>query len=223
VRAVDVFHQKDGDVTKAFYAELATWGLRGELAVALFRAQKRSTAAKAYRRGRYRRAAYDVKNWSLSEICRLASRLGGVRWGWGRDESAPGFEWVLYLDLPQGQVSFHSATRLSGPDYPGKFDGQRGASEPRILMFCDAVLSGASEPPSAEEILGRAVAKEVELGLSRREQPLQTCVHGECVLYEVRAAGIRMLVCAECRDVLKRRLGRSLIEPKTQIIQGEPA
>lgn len=141
-RAADVFNQNDGDVTKAYYAELQAKGFLGELAVALFRAQKRSTAAKRYRGGRYRRAAYDVKNWSLSEICRLMSSDArhGLEWGWQRDPATPGFEWVLYADLPTGQVSFHSADRLRGPDYLRKWDGQRGASEARILAFCDGVM-----------------------------------------------------------------------------------
>lgn len=143
MKSIDIFRGNNGDVTKAWYAELQAKGFLGELAVALFRAQKRSTAAKRYRGGRYRRAAYDVKNWSLSEICRLLSR-GGHRfeWGWQRDPNTPGFEWVLYVDLPTGQVSFHSAERLGGPDYFGKWDGVRGASEPRILAFCDAAMNG---------------------------------------------------------------------------------
>ena len=69
--AREVFHQQNGDVTKAYYAELAALGPQGEIAVALFRAQKRSSRAKDYRRGRYRAAAYDVKSWSMRELCRL--------------------------------------------------------------------------------------------------------------------------------------------------------
>lgn len=139
-RAAEVFNQNDGEVTKAYYAELQAKGWLGELAVALFRAQKRSTAAKRYRRGRFRRDAYEVKNWSLSEICRLltAQTNHGFAWGWQRDPETPGFEWVLYVELPTGQVSFHSAERLRGPDYLRAWDRQR-LSEPRILAFCDAV------------------------------------------------------------------------------------
>lgn len=139
MKASEVFQQNNGDVTKSYYALLNGMGSTGELAVALFRAQKRSTAAKKYRGGKYRSAAYDVKNWSLSEICRVLQVHGlDYTWGWKRDPLTPGFEWVLYVDLPTGQCSFHSADRLSGQDYPLRWDGGRG-SEAAILKFCDLV------------------------------------------------------------------------------------
>lgn len=145
MRAVEVFKQNDGDVTKNYYSEMNARGPAGELAVALFRAQKRSTAAKKYRRGKWKHAAYDVKNWSLSEICRLltahASKLGIV-WGWKEDPLTPGYEWVLYVDIPTGQVSFHSASRLTGPDYPGDWDQAHRSAE-RIIEFCDRVFREA--------------------------------------------------------------------------------
>lgn len=138
--AIEVFRQQNGDVTKAYYAEMNQKGLMGQLAVALFRAQKRSTAAKKYRGGGFRRDAYDVKNWSLSEVCRILGQEGhSITWGWGTDKHTPGFENVLYVDLPQGQVSFHSGVRLDGPDYTKPWDGQRGMSVQRILEFCDSV------------------------------------------------------------------------------------
>lgn len=140
--AAQVFHQSDGEVTKAYYAEMNARGLEGQLAVALFRAQKRSTAAKKYRRGVWRRDAYDVKNWSLSEVCRILTamddRLAAPRWGWKRDPNTPGFEWVLYVDLPTGQCSFHSADRLNGPNYPGEWDSGHG-SERHICEYCDRI------------------------------------------------------------------------------------
>ena len=48
---------------------------------------------------------------------------------------------VLYIDLPQGQVSFHSTKCLDGPDYPKPWDGT-SESRDRILAFSDAVMSG---------------------------------------------------------------------------------
>lgn len=137
--ANEVFNQNDGDVTKAYYKDMNAIGPMGELAVALFRAQKRSTAAKRYRRGKFRHLAYDVKNWSLSEICRvLIEHTIDLKWGWKRDPATPGFEWVLYVDLPNGQVSFHSANRLQGPDYEGMFDGAY-TSQKRICEFCNSI------------------------------------------------------------------------------------
>ena len=144
--ALEVFHQKNGDVTKAYYAHLDSLGLRGQIGTSLFRAQKRSSAAKSYRGGRFRRAAYDVKNWSITEIVRLLygnEARHGLTWGWKRDPNTPGYAWVLYVDLPTGQVSFHSAERLSGPDYAGDWDGVRDASVTRILEYCDSLVTEA--------------------------------------------------------------------------------
>lgn len=146
-KAIEVFKQNSGDVTKAYYAGLSQRGTSGELAVALFRAQKRSTAAKSYRKGKFRHAAYDVKNWSMSEVTRLlsanASKLG-IQWGWKRDAGTPGYEWVLYVDLPAGQVSFHSASRLNGPDYQGDWDRKKCSTE-RIIAYCDSIMATAEE------------------------------------------------------------------------------
>lgn len=152
MNACEVFRQNDGDVTKAYYAELNAMGIEGQLAVALFRAQKRSTAAKRYRGRGFRGAAYDVKNWSLGEICRIAPQAD-LKWGWQHDPSTPGFEWVLYVELPQGQASFHSSQRLDGPDYPGKWDGIRGVCEDRICAFCDSICNRHAPQTQTEESL----------------------------------------------------------------------
>jgi hypothetical protein len=140
-QARSVFDQSDGKVTTAYYAKMNAKGVLGQLAVALFRAQKRSIAAKTYRRGKWTRAAYDVKNWSLSEICRILSATESkFQWGWQRDPNTPGYEWVLYVELPTGQVSFHSASRITGPLFSGHWDG-KGLSKERILKFCDLIDS----------------------------------------------------------------------------------
>lgn len=144
----EVFEQQNGEVTKAWYADMNQRGLLGQLAVALFRAQKRSTAAKRYRRGSNRREAYEVKNWSLSEVCRILTamddKLAAPPWGWKRDEKTPGFEWLLYVELPAGQCSFHSRERLNGPNYKGEWDGLH-ASKEHILAFCDSVAGNPVE------------------------------------------------------------------------------
>lgn len=155
--AQSVFNQQDGDVTKTYYATMSTKGLEGQLAVALFRAQKRSTAAKRYRGRKFTRSAYEVKNWSLSEVCRILDAMqafeSAPRWGWKHDPNTPGYTWVLYVDLPTGQCSFHSPDRLSGPDYRGAWDGQ-GKSEPRICAYCDSIWdpSFTGERPSMDEL-----------------------------------------------------------------------
>lgn len=140
MQARDVFNQNNGDVTKSYYAEMNAIGIEGQLAVALFRSQKRSTAAKQYRGRKHTRAAYDVKNWSLSEVCRLLATNIGMPWGWKYDAKAVNFEWVLYVDLPQGQCSFHSPNRISGPDYTGLWAPQRPSYEV-ICDYCDSISS----------------------------------------------------------------------------------
>ena len=158
--AQQVFNQNDGDVTKAYYARLNSMGPMGQLAVALFRAQKRSTAAKRYRGRQYKNAAYDVKNWSLSEICRIAQSFDhGFRWGWKRDAKTINFEWVLYVELPTGQCSFHSADKLEGPDFPGDWDGI-GKSEERICAFCDSIWEPNYSAPWDDRL---AILKEAKM------------------------------------------------------------
>ena len=142
--AREVFDGSDGRLTVAYYRRLQTAGAIGVVAMNLFRAQKTSTRAKVYRAKRFRHASYDVKNYSLDQLVKALQNLPTVTWGWGRDASTPGFEWVLYVELPQidretKQVSFHSAQRLSGPNYDGAWDGERLSRE-RILAFCDDVL-----------------------------------------------------------------------------------
>lgn len=152
--ANEVFRQNNGDVTKQYYADLAAMGPAGEVGVALFRAQKRSTAAKRYRRGADRSAAYDVKNWSMGEVCRLLTNHAqaiGISWGWKADANTLGFEHVLYVDLPNGQCSFHSPVRLNGPDYPGVWDGQH-LSGARIIHFCDSVVCNFYRDPEPVQI-----------------------------------------------------------------------
>ena len=146
MKAKFVFDQNDGEVTKRYYAKLNACGVMGQIAVALFRAQKRSTAAKKYRGRRFKSAAYDVKSWSLSELVKILSGNpdAGINFGWKPDPSVPfGDEpsYVLYVDTPMGQVSFHSPNRGDGPDYAGEWDGQH-ASQVRIIAFCDAVFEG---------------------------------------------------------------------------------
>lgn len=160
--AASVFNQNDGDVTKAYYAALGKKGYAGMLGVALFRAQKRSTAAKKYRGRQHRSAAYDVKNWSLDQVCIvLKSWDNAPAWGWQRDLSTPGFTWVLYVDLPTGQCSFHSAHRMYGPDYNGKWNAGDGSAK-AILRYCDQAW-GHLPAPSAEE-RNEAMLQAYELG-----------------------------------------------------------
>ena len=145
MKAIDVYKGSDGAVTKAYYAELEKHGPAGLIAMNLFRAQKCSERAKVYKGRVYKDAAYDRKNWSMQNLVNALVEHGaalGIRWGWGLDGQETDFApWVLYIDLPQGQVSFHSTRFHEGPSYAGKWDGATGASPLRIVCFCDAVVN----------------------------------------------------------------------------------
>jgi hypothetical protein len=137
------------DVSQAYHGSVATRtrrllkalersGQLGKLAASLFRAHKASSRAKDYR-GNYKEYAYTRKGECLAVVCAQLSE-SQLRWGWGKDTDGYLPE-VLYVDLPQGQVSFHSVDRLNGPDYSGKWDGNY-ASEDRVLAFCSEMLEG---------------------------------------------------------------------------------
>lgn len=104
-RARAIYRGNNGDATKAFYAELEQLGIIGVVALNLFRASKRSSRAKEYRSRRYSSAAYDVKQWSIENLCRVLDEHAGelgITWGWARDDETPGYEWVLYVEIPTG-------------------------------------------------------------------------------------------------------------------------
>ncbi len=150
--AIDVYKGSDGELTKRYYAELEKCGPIGLVALHLFRAQKASERAKLYRggvrgQGSFRSMAYDKKTWSMQNLCKALAQHGdalGIRYGWKEDLNTV-FDnrasWVLYVDLPQGQVSFHSPSRGIGPNYPGDWDGQRGMSVQRIVDFCESLFA----------------------------------------------------------------------------------
>lgn len=138
-----VYDGSDGQLTKDYYAHLSKLGKMGELAIQLFRAQKASLRAKKYRggipgKGSFRSMAYEKKGWAIEQLCAMldANPDLGITFGWKKDPKAMNAaSWVVYIDLPEGQVSFHSMTRNKGPDYAGDWD-QEHNSEERILQFC---------------------------------------------------------------------------------------
>lgn len=147
---LEIYLASDGEATKGLYRRLDACGPIGHIATNLFRAQKCSERAKLYRggqrgKGSYRQMAYDRKQWSIDNLCAaLTTERLGIVWGWSEDASTvfdgiPSH--VLYVDLPTGQVSFHSPLRGTGPVYHAKWDGVRGASPGRIIQFCDAILN----------------------------------------------------------------------------------
>lgn len=133
---LSIFTGSDGGATKALYDDLEAMGAAGIVAVNLFRAAKNSGRAKEYRSGRSRRAAYDTKNWALENLCAALVSYAiplGLVWGWKLDPRQEFHNQVLYVDLPSGQVSFHSAYRIADcPDYAGDWDGVRNEAPTRI-------------------------------------------------------------------------------------------
>lgn len=97
-----------------------------------------STYARAnYRRSREARARdYEDKESAIQNAVALAP-LCGIIFGWGVSEEEM---YVVYFDLPPGQVSFHCTQRFEGPEYAGTWDGIRGVSGERIEAAIRLVL-----------------------------------------------------------------------------------
>jgi hypothetical protein len=171
VNARIIFDGDDAAKTRAYYAALERRGAIGEFAANLMRAQKASTRAKRYRGGisgvgSFSDLAYERKAECLIRLCDSLLKGDGqllydhrgprwfqgncetLRWGWKIDPRPrdPRAKWVLYIDLPHGQVSFHSTERFGGPDYPAEFDGAHASAE-RIISFCDFVFMN---PPQGQ-------------------------------------------------------------------------
>lgn len=138
MRARQVYDQSNGDQTRAYYRQLVQMGPIGVIAMNLFRAHKASTRAKQYR-GRAIHQAYDKKDYSLDQLLQILTQHGDalrIRFGWLYDAKAINFEHTLYVDLPTGQVSFHTHARGTGPDYSGEWDGAKLSAQ-RIIAWCD--------------------------------------------------------------------------------------
>ena len=147
---IRVYQGSNGDQTKALYALLMEHGPAGEVAMNLFRAAKCSERAKGYRRRGHKDAAYGRKQWSMDNLCTILqqhSEALGIAWGWRTDEKAveagSPHRHVLYVEIPTGQVSFHTDIRGAGPDYGKPWDGQRNQSADRVCRWTARVFRGA--------------------------------------------------------------------------------
>lgn len=143
------FDNSNGNATAKYMRELEACGVDGYLARLLFKACKTSYRAKRYRGRhadgkRFSKLAYENKNQALSDICTLLIHLEAEAWGWGIDHHQPVYPNVLYVDLPNGQVSFHNVHRLAGPDYPCKWD-RKNMTVARVLEYCDNVIKETFE------------------------------------------------------------------------------
>lgn len=146
---LNVYGASDGDATTTLYDELRAMGPVGEIALNMFRAQKNSARAKMYRPGRFgfRSDAYARKNDSihrLTDALALHAASAGIVWGWLEDDTRDVHNWILYVDLPTGQVSFHTVARGQGPNYKGRWDGVRQAAPPRICHWIASLFDPAA-------------------------------------------------------------------------------
>jgi hypothetical protein len=153
-RVLAIYEGSDGDATRALYARLQEIGPIGHIAVNVFRAHKNSARAKVYRggqpgKGSFSKMAYERKHWSMSQLCGIMLSHGEtcrITWGWGIDSTQPTHNQVLYIDLPTGQVSFHTDQGGEGPDYTLGWDGIRGVAVGRICSWAGRLLRDAKPP-----------------------------------------------------------------------------
>lgn len=184
LNACQVYYGSNGGATRSFCVRLEKCSQLGRIAAALFRAQKASSRAKVYHGGihrrdggwdSYRELAYERKAECLGKLCWLLEEDDcGLQWGWKSDPGQSFAGQVLYVDLPVGQVSFHSTARFAGPDYPGDWDGEH-KSEQRILDFADRVLNDKHAELSGESLtkqLGSHKQRVTDSG--QRSLPVET-------------------------------------------------
>ena len=190
-----------GSQTRRVLRNLEAIGLMGDIAAELFRTQKASSRAKKYR-GDYVDYAYERKGEHLKRLCDLLARQGDLTWGWGTDQNAPesGATDVLYVDLPNGQASFHSFDRHTGPDYIGEWDG-KSESEANIICFAERLNAG--EPVA--ELCRQAVAhaKQRKYAVIRRKLRSQWLSPLPVKRHNAMPNWIQ-----HCRMVIKSRLGQ---------------
>lgn len=140
-----------GAASRSVCSRLSKLGPLGVIAAELYRTQKASSRAKAYGVAAvsedgptYRSLAYGRKSDAIKRLsATLCEQQHGLTWGWGVDPRQPLAAHVLYIDLPQGQVSFHTRERYDGPDYPGDWDKQH-ESERRVVVFCESLIAGCA-------------------------------------------------------------------------------
>lgn len=145
--AMGIYNASSGEATIALYRRLEALGPAGVVAMNLFRAHKASSRAKAYRggdnKGSWKSQAYQKKQWSLDNLAKALDTNAAdlaLTWGWGVDLAEEVHQCVLFVDLPTGQVSFHTAPRGPGPDYPGQWDGAVRQGQNRICRWIERLF-----------------------------------------------------------------------------------
>lgn len=148
---IRTYQGSDAEATKALYAELEALGHMGLLATNVFRACKASERAKSYRggdsKGRFRAQAYERKRWAMEKIVETLAKQTelGIPWGWQKDPEEKIFSWVLYIETPTGQISFHTGLRGPGPTFPGVWDGLPRRAPDRVCRWAARLLNPNGE------------------------------------------------------------------------------
>jgi len=144
IHALEAFETRSRDKTVEFQNDLLCRGRAGQLAFGLFRAQKRSTLAKTYRRHNDRQSSYDGKNEALQYLDAVLSRWGAamkIEWGWQVDRKTEVHQHVLYVQLTdKRQCSFHSGKCYSEKAFPDQWIPKPPVVD-TVLWYCDAVLA----------------------------------------------------------------------------------
>lgn len=155
-----IYEGSNGEATKGLYSALGKLGPAGAVAMDAFRATKASARAKAYR-GKFVAAAYDKKQWAMDNLCATLTTHAaalGIAWGWGVDTSRTGgdpFVNVLYIELPTGQISFHTRARGIGPDHTQPWDGARRLGPDRVCRFVHQLFwKGSAADGQHERLAG---------------------------------------------------------------------
>lgn len=145
-----IYTGSNGEATQALYRQLEVRGTLGFIAANLFRAVKCSERAKSYRKKGFKTDAYERKHWSIKNLAQALNANAaqyGITWGWATDKAQPKHNRVLYVDIPEGQVSFHTHRREVGPNYEGEWDGARGQAPTRVCRLAVRVLAECKPIP----------------------------------------------------------------------------
>jgi len=141
----EIYYGSNGGQTRSLFTKLKKQhGQIGEVAILLFKAQKASMRAKESF-GKYRRYAYERKGVAISQLCRSLEKQSDIVWGWREDIDEPYAKWVLYLDLPTGQSSFHNTYRVGNNEYWTPWNGGGNSSIDNIIDWLDLLMKDISD------------------------------------------------------------------------------
>ena len=201
----EIVEGSDAGATKALYRALDAVGPLGQVAHHLLAAQKNSSRAKRYRS--YADRYYETKGSQLDQLTHVLPETTLV-WGWGEDPAGP-LPWVLYVELPTGQVSFHAHRRGDGPTYADAWDGIPGASQWRIIRWAQSLIpTWSNDRPVADNATIRERKRtrraEREVLITGNTYPVREQLRALGGRWDPRAKGWRVPRCreAEARQLL---------------------